>query len=827
MTGRFRTLSFAALLLFTVMLCSCAGPILAIVRAIEGDDNDKHDPVTLLVPQEYATIQEAIDAAFDGDTVLVADGTYTGPGNKDLMFGKPIILRSENGPENCIIDCENDGRGVFFPHIYMAPAGTGVFDGFTVTNGNNVDDGGAIFCGGNFVAKIINCIITDNAAMDKGGGIFCDYDANIQIINCTITNNTANSGGGIRTNRFNGKIERCIISGNTADRGGGGMQFWEGGNPEVTSCLIVDNIAQGNYGDGNGGAISCFDSNPTFLNCTIGSNTAADTGSGWYAGGGVYCDLSSSPVFSNCILWGNTATDGGNQIYTNDSSSTVTLNTSDCLSSIGEVEGAGTVTRDVNIGVDPLFVDAAGGNYELQSSSPCIDAGDNGRVPPAMTMDVRGYPRFMDGDRGGAVIVDIGAYEFRPRVYVDDTGGFDINEGEDWANAVKSIRKGLEIAQDWWVVLVADGTYSGLDNRFLDFAGKSVTLESVSGAASCIIDCQDSGRAFRFHHGEDGCSVLDGFTITDGDSSENGGGILCESSSPTITNCIIDNCTADQGGAIACDNNSCPVIKNCTISNSFAGRNGGGVFCSLDSCPTIDNCTVYGNSAGYGAGIYCERQSDPTITNCVIRNNSGYTAGGIHCQDSCPEIINCEIRSNSATGTYGGGIRCQDASPSIVNCKITDNTSFSDGAGIFADKCFSTISNCTIANNDSSTMGGGVFFIYSSPTLDNTIIWGNSASTGNQIYIYDSDTDIVLNYCDFAAGVGEVDGPGTVTVNHCKGIDPLFVNAAGDDYHLQAGSSCIDAGDNSLIPVGVTKDLDGNARISNGTVDMGAYEYQP
>jgi hypothetical protein len=82
----------------------------------------------------FDAIQEGIDAAVDGDTVLVLDGTYTGEGNRNLDFaGRLITVRSENGPENCIIDCEQAGRGFKFRTGETADA---VVDGLTITNGN-------------------------------------------------------------------------------------------------------------------------------------------------------------------------------------------------------------------------------------------------------------------------------------------------------------------------------------------------------------------------------------------------------------------------------------------------------------------------------------------------------------------------------------------------------------------------------------------------------------------------------------------------------------------------------------------------------------------
>ncbi len=118
--------------------------------------------VAIHVPGDYATIQAAIDAAVEGDTVLVDDGVYTGEGNKEIDFrGKAITVRSKNGPENCVIDCENSGRGFWF---HSSETRDSVLRGFTIQNGRVEDDnGGAIYCDG-ASPTIVGNIITDNSA---------------------------------------------------------------------------------------------------------------------------------------------------------------------------------------------------------------------------------------------------------------------------------------------------------------------------------------------------------------------------------------------------------------------------------------------------------------------------------------------------------------------------------------------------------------------------------------------------------------------------------------------------------------------------------------
>lgn len=162
------------------------------------------------VPGDQPTIQAGINATNTGDTVLVADGTYMGDGNKNLDFGgREITVTSENGAENCIINCQSSGQGVYF---HSGETSSSILRGFTITLGNSSYGGGINIT--NASPKIVRCIIASNNGY-YGGGVYIS-NADPTIINCTIASNTATDGGAIYSTNAAPVINSCIVALNSA-----------------------------------------------------------------------------------------------------------------------------------------------------------------------------------------------------------------------------------------------------------------------------------------------------------------------------------------------------------------------------------------------------------------------------------------------------------------------------------------------------------------------------------------------------------------------------------------------------------------------------------
>jgi parallel beta-helix repeat protein len=349
---------------------------------------------TIYVPDDYATIQQAFDAAVNGDTIIVRAGTYF----ENIDFkGKAINVVSEQGATATVIDGNQIGAVV---NACSNEGPDSVLNGFTVTNGYGVSDGGGIFCN-NSNPTITNNIISGNTAKWGGGGISCNDSSSPTITNNTIAGNSADMGGGIHCSYYSSPtITNNTITGNSTAWRGGGIHC------DLSSPIITNNILSGNSADFGGGIFS-GSSSPSITNNTISGNTAAEFG------GGIMSYFISSPTITNTILWDNDASEGP-EIWIGYGTwpSSLTISYSNVKGGQESVYVFPNCILNWGTGMidaDPLFVDSDNDDFHLTFPSPCKDTGDNLAVTEAN--DFEGDPRIAYGT------VDMGAEEFYTHLY--------------------------------------------------------------------------------------------------------------------------------------------------------------------------------------------------------------------------------------------------------------------------------------------------------------------------------------------------------------------------------------------------------------------------
>ncbi len=278
---------------------------------------------TIHVPSDQPTIQAGIDAAADGDTVLVADGTYTGDGNRNIVFlGKAILVESENGPEHTILDCQggpsNQQRGFVFEN---GETHESVLRGLTVINGYAVAPspytvppigcGGGILCRDASSPSIEDCVIRDCTSENFGGGIHAYGQSSPVIANCSFENNSALAltllggvGGGISVyQRCDAEITGCTVSGNYAEHKGGGIAVNFTSSPSIEDCVVRDNEGGGIL---SGGLAHWEGCSPLITGCTIIRNSS---------GSGIALHGASPIVTGNWIRDNAAGYGGGIYIY--------------------------------------------------------------------------------------------------------------------------------------------------------------------------------------------------------------------------------------------------------------------------------------------------------------------------------------------------------------------------------------------------------------------------------------------------------------------------------------------------------------------------------
>jgi hypothetical protein len=865
-------------------------------------------------------IQDAIDAAFNGDQILVTNGIYQVGGRivygsltNRVVVNKAIMVQSVNGPAVTIIQgyqvpgTTNGDSAVRCVYLTNNAA----LIGFTLTNGatrnagdaNKEESGGGVWCESIAGAIVSNCAITVNAAFYQGGGAY-QGTLGYCILN---SNSVASSSYGYGGGAYQSYLVNCVVTGNSVH---GSFGSYGGGtcNANLTNCVLAGNLCNG-YGGG-----AC---NGNLVNCTITGNFASSTGGGTYNANQINC----INYFNICPINGATNYYGGSFSYccttpwpgwnggniTNDpllaSASHLSLN-SPCRGA-GKAAAASGVDIDgepwanpPSMGCDELYPGNVTGNVSVgivASDTNCAvgyaanlqanitglvyaskwDFGDGtvvsnrpyishswsavGDYPVVLTAYNDTYPT--------GQIATLTMHVYVPAVlYVAISNQAPVAPYDSWAKAATNIQNAVDAAYPGNLILVSNGVYKigsktssdGGLNRVV--VTNFVTLQSLNGAAVTRID---GGQTMRCVYLTNGAALI-GFTLTNGNSFNDGGGISCASTNALISNCLIINNSAynNGGGVYSGTLSNCALVgnsaysgggaansmlNNCAIiSNSTpAGGYGGGTYlCVLSSCAlignvavsqngiydsqgggafggTLNNCTLARNSANYGGAIY-----GGVLDNCIITNNSAQYGGGASGTSSfnytnC--ILNdCTLAFNSA-GSYGGGAFLAQ----LNNCAISNNAaSANNGYGGGAEG--GMLNNCILTGNMARNGGGVDGHYFRRPVLINCTLAGNLATNGG------GASFCILNNCIIYYNQGQPKNNSVNTLNYCCTPDPgsvgcitnapLFINFAGGDFHLQPNSPCINSGDNAYVTT--TTDLDGNPRIVGGTVDIGAYEYQ-
>ena len=781
---------------------------------------------TIKVPADQPTIQKGIDAASNGDTVLVSPGTYS----ENINFnGKLITVTGSGRPATTIIDGGQKAPVVIF---LSAETNEAVLSGFTITNGfanpdNPVTDSGGGIYVGTSSPTISGNVITQNASCGEGGGIAVNFGSPIirnnvishnsqkgctgglggggisvagagfaQILSNTISDNSmdnSNSGGGI--NLFvagTPLIRNNIISGNSAGAGipgsrGGGV-FVSGTTVTMSQNLVIGNKA----GEGGGIYVEPDSTGAIFVDNTVAANNSSQSqGSAVYAAGSL-----AAVQFVNNLLIGSA---GQNAVFCDNTTSppppTFAYDDAFGIGGTGLEGGcAGQAGSAGNISAPPAFVDPSNNNFRLLAGSPGIDVGLNS-APDVPAADLDGLPRIVDGSGKRTFIIDIGAYEFQPVTALPTSLFF----GTQKLGSHTS--RNVTLTNHQSSALTISSIAAGGD-----FSPSTSCPASLAAGGSCTIDVTFIPAA----------PVPLSATLTVNDNDTNGPRMVALDGvgAPVVPTPTLSSTTAPTPiemvtptptpGRTPADT---PTATTIIPTPTTTPRTTPTIINIPEDYPTIQrgiDATINGDTVRVSPGTYTENinfhgkliavtsASGPAVTiidgqqkGSVVTFNSG--------ESSEARLSGFTLTNGSGGGATiydGGGISIYNASPTVSGNVVTLNQGC--GAGINVSVGSPIIENNVISKNIAGCDGAGMYlFDATSATIKSNVITGNIANSGNGggIAMNDAGTLLIENNTisgNSATGLSPASqGGGVYMVNSS---DPILVqNLIVDNDAGQAG----------------------------------------
>lgn len=787
----------------------------------------------ILVPDDYPTIQAAIDAAQYGNRIHVANGTYI----ENITLKTGVILTGES-TEECIIDSNQNG---FASVVANKCDSNTVLEGFTITNSNAT--GLRISYSELIVSK---CLITANSALHYngtgtpyyGGGVYLLY-SNSNLQDCIIEGNTAKyAGGGVFAYNSIINLQDCMIEGNTAPSGGGGL-YCQGTtkapcSSKITNCTFINNTsyAKSYYDASDGGGVCLNGISPIFTNCEFNNNTASK-------GGAIFSD-SGAPVLFNCTFKENSAIERGGGVYNTKGSLVLTgcmFSDNTANSSGGGIFISSSVLDLTNCVFSGNSADKGGGmllqsgnaklvNSTFYGNSATHGGGIyNGCNSAVINCIIWNNKASSSGNEIRKYSVNGADY---PVIYNSDISGSG-GSGNAW-NTSLGTNGGGNIDVDPLFVDPNDRDYHLLPGSPCIDAGYNTSLLLVStdldGYSRYFDDpnTQDTGNGqapivdIGAYESDSSASDVEieipqGVTIwvnPDFTPSGNNGGhiwgldafrVIQDGIDAAVYGDVIhvgpgvyvENIVLKKGVALIGSGQTETIING--------GRRGPVVMVEYcDSNTLLKGFRIIGGfHQSSGGGLY-NRESSPTITDCAFVGNEGGDGGGMNIFYGAPYISNCIFDINIASAESdswggqgkGGGIYSSYAYPTIDHCTFRNNSSNADGGGLYKWGGNPVIRNCIFTDNSAVSAGGGI----RGNSMNNT----NCLFVRNNAKVGGGGASEILSFvdCQFVDNVASEQGGGLYIIDDTPNYGFLidrcqFINntatRAGAGLYIWGGSS--------------------------------------